>query len=59
MLKDFKNDFVNLKKGTVFGKIMENVRKHRDNKLVKIESRGNYLVFKANYNRVKNFQIIC
>ena len=34
----------------VFGKIMENVRKHRDIKLVTTEPRSNYLVLEANYH---------
>ena len=33
----------------VFGKAMENVRKHRDTKLVTVEERGNYLVSEVNY----------
>ena len=33
----------------VFGKIMENVRKHRDIKLVTTEERRNYLVPELNY----------
>ena len=34
----------------VFGKIMENVRKHRDIKLVTTEPRSNYLVLEPNYH---------
>ena len=33
----------------VFGKTMENVRNHRDIKLVTTEARKNYLVSEANY----------
>ena len=36
----------------VFGKILENVRKHRDIKLVR---RRNYLVLKPNYHTAKFF----
>ena len=35
---------------TVFGKTMENVRKHRDIKLVTTEARRNYLVPEPNYH---------
>ena len=35
---------------TVFGKTVENVRKHRDIKLVKTERRKNYLVSEPNYH---------
>ena len=35
---------------TVFGKTMENVRKHRDTKLVTTEARRNYLVPEPNYH---------
>ena len=34
---------------SVFGKIMENVRKHRDTKLLTTETRRNYLVSEPNY----------
>ena len=39
----------------VFGKAMENVRKHRAIKLVTTEKRRNYLVFKSNYHTTKLF----
>ena len=42
-------------KNSAFGKIMENVRKHRDFKLIKTEKRRNYLVSKANYHSTKFF----
>ena len=35
---------------------MENVRKHRDNKLVTREKRGNYLVSEPNYRTTKFFK---
>ena len=38
----------------VFGKTMENVRKHRDTKLVTTERR-NYLVSEPNYHTTKFF----
>ena len=37
----------------VFGKAMENVRKHRDIKLVTTEKRRNYLVSERNYHTTK------
>ena len=34
-----------------FGKIMDNVRKHRDIKLVTTDARRNYLVLEPNYQK--------
>ena len=39
----------------VIGKAIENVRKHRDIKLVRTERRRNYLVSKPNYQITKFF----
>ena len=39
----------------VFEKAVENVRKHRDIKLVKTERRRNYLVSEPNYHTTKIF----
>ena len=36
---------------TVFGKAMENVRKHRDIKLVKTDCKRNKLVWEPNYHK--------
>ena len=40
---------------SVFGKTMENVRKHREIKLAPKEVRRNYLVFEPNYHTIKFF----
>ena len=52
---DFEKDFFKLMNNTVFGKTMENVRKHRDIKLVTIDKRRNQLVTEPNYYAIKCF----
>ena len=52
---DFEEDFCKLMNNAVFGKTMENVRRHRDIKLVKTERRRNYLVSEPNYHTIKFF----
>ena len=52
---DFAKDFVKLMNHAVFEKAMENVRKHRDVKLVTTERRSNYLVSEPNYHTTKFF----
>ena len=50
---DFEKDFFKLKKDAVFGKTMENVRKHI--KLVATKGRRNFLVLESNYRTAKVF----
>ena len=52
---DFEKDFHKLMNNAVFGKIMENVRKHRDIKLVTTDKRRNQLVSEPNYHTTKWF----
>ena len=49
---DFKKDFFKLMNNLVFGKTMENIRKHRDIKLVTIDKRRNKLVSEPNYHKI-------
>ena len=52
---DFKKDFFKLMNNAVFGKTMENVRKHRDIKLVTNDTKRNKLVSEPNYHTTKWF----
>ena len=52
---DFEKDFFKLMNNVIFGKTMENVRKHRDIKLITIDKRRNQLVSKPNYHTTKWF----
>ena len=51
----FGEKFFTLMNNAVFGKTMENVRKHRDIKSVTTEVRNNYLVSEPNYLTTKFF----
>ena len=50
---DFEKDFFKLMNNAVFGKTMENVRKHRDIKVATTDKRRNQLVTGPNYHAIK------
>ena len=52
---DFEKYFFKLMNNSVFGKTMENVRNHRDIKLVTTDKRWNQLVSDPNYHTSKHF----
>ena len=52
---DFEEDFFKLMNNSVFGKTVENVRKHRDIKLVTTDEKRNKLVSEPNYYTTKRF----
>ena len=56
---EFEEDFFKLMNNAVFGKTMENVRKHRDIKLVRTDKRRNRFVSEPNYHKQNTFQKIC
>ena len=56
---DFEKDFFKLMNNSVFGKTMENVRKHRYIKLVAIDVKRNKLVSEPNYHTTKCFSENC
>ena len=52
---DFKKDFFKLMNNSVFGKTTENIRNHRDIKLVTTDKRRNQLVSEPNYHTTEWF----
>ena len=54
---DFEKDFLKLMNNAVFGKPMENVRKHRDIKLVTTDKRRNKLVSEPDYHAIRKTKI--
>ena len=55
---DFEKDIFKLMNNSVFGKTMENVRKHRDIKLVTTNEIRKNLVSEPNYHMTSVFQKI-
>ena len=49
---DFEKDFFKLMNNSVFGKTMENIRKHRDIKLVTTDKKRGKLVSEPNYHTI-------
>ena len=55
---EFEKDFFKLMNNSVFGKTMENLRKHRDIKLVTTDEKRNKLVSEPNCHTTERFQKI-
>ena len=52
---EFEKDFFKLMNSSVFGRTMENVRKHRDIKLITTDKIRNQLASEPNYHTKKSF----
>ena len=50
--KDIEKDFFKLMNNSVFGKTIENIRKHRDIKLVTTDKKRSKLVSEPNYHTI-------
>ena len=50
--KDFEKDLFKLMNNSVFGKMMENIRKHRDIKLVTTDKKRSKLISEPNYHTI-------
>ena len=49
---DFENDTFKLMNNSVFGKTLENIRKHRDIKLVTTDKKRSKLISEPNYHTI-------
>ena len=56
---NFEKVFLKLMNNSVFRKTMENVRKHRDIKLVTTDEKRNKFVSEPNYHTTKRFSENC
>ena len=52
---DFEKDFFKLMNNSVFGKTMQDVREHRDVKLVTTDKKRNQVASEPNYHTTKYF----